>query len=533
MARPFLTVLLTSAVSVTLTGCLIVDVEHRERPSADPSWSAAAALDEPRNVILMVSDGIGFNGWLAADYYQGLAGAQSYQVTRPDGTEPVVFGLAHTALNLVDADGHVLPLGTDPATAAGAVEQLYDPSTRWDRFENAMLNDFEPVAQRYTSYTDSAAAGTALLSGRKTAVGRVNMDWTAQERFVTIAERAADEGLATGAVSSVMVSHATPAAVAAHNISRNNYVEIFNEMLGSDLDVIMGAGHPLYGNSGDPVSAENAEFRYVGGEGTFAAMQDSSGQNGFQFIDAKGDFEALAEGRQLPARVVGIARSGSTLQANRNDLGQGDTASGMAFNTEVPDLAIMSVGALNVLTQDEDGFFVMIEGGAVDWMGHGNNMARFIEEQIDFNLAVDAVIEWVETHSSWDETLLIITSDHECGGIWGEGTWTNSVGGPVAADRSREALAEARFDPVEDTFNEFLAVQDRGAGRMPGYQWASPNHTNDLVPLWALGAGSERFAEFARTDLKAAELWGAPYGWDGAYVDNTAVFQVMDAVVSD
>jgi alkaline phosphatase len=77
------------------------------------------------------------------------------------------------------------------------------------------------------------------------------------------------------------------------------------------------------------------------------------------------------------------------------------------------------------------------------------------------------VIEWVEMNSSWDETLLIVTSDHECGGIWGEGTWTNSVGGPVAADRSRDALAAARFDPSDDQFNEFLAVQDRGAGEYP------------------------------------------------------------------
>ena len=244
-------------------------------------------------------------------------------------------------------------------------------------------------------------------------------------------------------------------------------------------------------------------------------------------------FEALAAGYDVPERIVAIARTSSTLQAGREGLGAADTPSGMAFNPEVPDLATMSIGALNVLSQDEDGFFIMIEGGAVDWMGHGNNMERFIEEQIDFNKAVDEVIAWVEENSSWEETLLIITSDHECGGIWGEGTWTNSVGGGVAADRSAEALTQARFDPAVDTFNEFLAVQDRGAGVMPGYQWASRNHTNDLVPLWAIGAGSERFAQFTRTDLKAASLWSEPYGWDGAFVDNTAVFHVMDAALGD
>jgi alkaline phosphatase len=160
-------------------------------------------------------------------------------------------------------------------------------------------------------------------------------------------------------------------------------------------------------------------------------------------------------------------------------------------------------------------------------------MERYIEEQVDFNKAAQAVIEWVEANSSWEETLVIITSDHECGGIWGEGTWTNSVGGPVAADRSGDALAEARYDPAKDTFNEFLAVQDRGKGNMPGYQFASPNHTNELVPLWALGAGSEMFAEFTRTDTRARDLWGAPYGWSGNYVENTRVFTVTEAALRD
>ena len=67
---------------------------------------------------------------------------------------------------------------------------------------------------------------------------------------------------------------------------------------------------------------------------------------------------------------------------------------------------------------------------------------------------------------------------------------------------------------------------------MPGYQFASRNHTNELVPLWALGAGAEIFAQFARTDLGAASLWGEPYGWGGSFVDNTAVFHVMDEALT-
>ncbi|MEM1344799.1 MAG: alkaline phosphatase [Pseudomonadota bacterium] len=497
---------------------------------------AAAQEGTAKNVILMISDGIGFNGWLASDYYQGKANRQTYQIARPDGTTPIVLGLQHDSLNLIDETGQVLPNASDVALASGAVSQGYDPRTRWQRYEAAFRNDYPPVSERYTSYTDSAAAGTTMHTGRKTANGRLNMDWTGQVRFRTIAQIAMDQGRAAGAVTSVQVSHATPASTIAHNITRQNYAEIFNEMVASDLAVIMGAGHPFYDDSGNQVEpdtgAERDPFRFVGGAETITALTSEEGLNDFSFIDAPADFDALAAGENLPERVVGVARARNTLQASREELGEGDTPSGMAFNPAVPDLETMALGAINVLDQNPNGFFLMVEGGAVDWMGHANNMPRFIEEQIDFDRAVDAVIAWVEANSSWDETLLIVTSDHETGGIWGEGTYTNGVGGPVAADRSGEALLAARFDPAEDFFNEFLAVQDRGAGNLPGFQFASRNHTNELVPLWAMGPGVEKFAEFTRTDQGAAELWGAQYDWDGTYIDNTAVFHVMNEALS-
>ncbi|MEM8569858.1 MAG: alkaline phosphatase [Pseudomonadota bacterium] len=491
-----------------------------------------------RNVILMISDGIGFNGWLASDYYQGKLNTQSYQVARPDGTTPVVYGLEHDSLNLINAEGAPLPNASDVALASGAVPQGYDPRTRWDMFEGAFSNDYPPVSERYTSYTDSAAAGTTMHTGRKTANGRLNMDWTGTEEFRTIAQIAMDQGRAAGAVTTVQVSHATPASTIAHNISRQNYAEIFNEMVASDLDVMMGAGHPMFDDSGNQVepAAYDAEdddpFRFLGGVETVTALTSEEGLNGFTFIDAQADFQALADGENVPQRVVGIAQARNTLNASREDLADADTPSGMALNPAVPTLATMSLGAINVLNQNPQGFFLMVEGGAVDWMGHSNDMPRFIEEQIDFDQAVDAVIEWVEANSSWDETLLIVTSDHETGGIWGEGTYTNSEGGPVAADRSDEAVLAARFDPAEDVFNEFLAVQDRGTGNMPGYQFASRNHTNELVPLWAMGPGAENFAEFTRTDLEAQKLWGEQYGWDGSYVDNTSVFHVMNEALA-
>ena len=496
---------------------------------------AGAQEQDAKNVILMISDGIGFNGWLASDYYQGRAGEQSYQVTRPNGTEPVMVGMAHDALTLLDETGQVLASGANAEDAAAAVRQGYDPQTRWNRFENTFRNDFPPVDLGYTSYTDSAAAGSTMQTGRKTANGRINVDWTGAIDLTTIAQIAIDQSRSAGAVSTVMASHATPASVIAHNVSRDHYAAIFNEMVASELDVIMGAGHPLYDGNGRKVpqsELDDDRFRYVGGRATWNRLTSDDGLNGFTFLDQVSDFQKLADGETLPERVVGIARSNTTLQAARDDLPDHDTVSGMARRDDVPSLASMVVGALNVLDQNPEGFYLLAEGGAVDWMGHANNMPRFIEEQMDFDRAVAAVIEWVEKHSSWDETLLIVTSDHETGGIWGAGTFQNGVGGPVAKTRSKEALKAARFDPTGDIFNEFRAVQNRGKGRLPGYQWASGNHTNELVTLWAIGAGAEQFHEFTRTDLRAKVLWGDPYGWDGDYVDNTAVFHVMNEALT-
>ncbi|MGB0833583.1 MAG: alkaline phosphatase [Psychrobium sp.] len=518
--------------SLAIAGCVSAIVLGACTTIQSTPESAAATKKSPKNVILMVSDGIGFNGWLATDYYQGLAGKQAYQVVRPDGTMPRIYGLSHSALNLIDKDGKPLARNSDVSLAAGAIEQGYNPNTRWNKFENAMLNDFDPIAKSYTSYTDSAAAGTALMSGRKTSVGRINKDWTGQNSFKTIAQLAMESGRSAGVVTSVMISHATPAAAIAHNASRNNYADIFNEMVQSDLTVLMGAGHPLYNGSDALVSDDKRSYKYLGGEQTYRNLTQQNNANGFRYIDDKASFKALANGDHLPQRVVGIARSGSTLQASREGLSSANTPSGMAYNQDVPTLATMSQGALNVLAQKESGFFLMIEGGAVDWMGHANDMPRFIEEHMAFNQAVSSVIEWVEKNSSWDETLLIITSDHECGGIWGQGTWTNHQGGGVATDRSKSAIVSARFNPQQDTFNDFIAVQDHGAGNMPGYQFASGNHTNELVPLWAIGAGSEYFEQFTRTDLKAHQLWGKPYQWNGNYVDNTTVFDAMNAAIS-
>jgi alkaline phosphatase len=124
-----------------------------------------------------------------------------------------------------------------------------------------------------------------------------------------------------------------------------------------------------------------------------------------------------------PLRVIGLPQVHETLQQKRRG---DDLADPYVVNrTEtVPTLAEMSQVALNVLDNNRDGFFLMIEGGAVDWAGHDNQSGRLIEEEIDFNRAVEAVAAWIEKNSSWDDTLLIVTADHETGYLNGPGSTT-------------------------------------------------------------------------------------------------------------
>jgi alkaline phosphatase len=417
-------------------------------------WAHLAAAAMPKNVILMISDGQGYNTVKATDYYTGTKGVYE--------SFPVQYGVS------------TYSAGTPTQPSWG-----YDPSLAW--------SDFSYIQSHYT---DSASAASALATGVKIYDNVLNID-TSGNKLKTIAEIAQDLGKAAGVVTTVEWSHATPAGMFAHNASRNNYAQIATEMVGSasPLNVIMGAGNPNYDDSGNYQLTSNST-KYVGGEATWSALNGGT-LNGYKLIQDKAAFEALAADNNPPVdKVVGTFDAYTTAQQSRTGKAA-DPAnpSGSQFNDNVPSLATMTQGALNVLNKNGNGFFLMVEGGAVDWANHANQLDRMIEEQIDFNAAVQAVVDWVTAYSSWSDTLLIVTADHECGDLWGPGS-----------------------DP---TFNDIV---DNGAGNLPGAEYYSSNHTNQLVPVYAIGAGAELLAGYADA-------------WDpvrGLYVDNTEIFQVMN-----
>jgi alkaline phosphatase len=225
--------------------------------------------------------------------------------------------------------------------------------------------------------------------------------------------------------------------------------------------------------------------------GTAGGDADGDGvADPWTLIQTRDEFQALMNG-PTPKRVVGTAQVYQTLQVNRSGDYLADPYAVPLIDT-VPTLEEMTKAALNILDDDPDGLFLMVEGGAVDWASHGdynpNSSGRMIEEHIDFDNSVQAVVDWVQANSNWGETLLIVTSDHETGYLTGPGS-----------------------DPT------WTPIVNNGAGFLPGMEWHSVNHTNSLLPLYAKGDAARMFRRYADQYDPVR----------GRYIDNTELATVL------
>lgn len=448
-----------------------------------------------KNVILMISDGQGFNHMRVTNYYTGI---------RP----------------VYENFGHKFAMQTNSANNIFG----YDPEHMAANFRFAM-----------SGATDSASAATAMYTGQKIFDGVINMTAGIPSMpILTYFEQAAKAGKSIGAVSSVEFSHATPAAVYGHNSSRNNYAAIgYEGVYGANplnskpnsgdipeagnnnlydslnyynnLKVLMGAGHGDYNDNG--VYDVTKTDRYVGGTVAWRDIIDGTAPNGWTLIETKADFEAVANGTLNPAKLLGVAQVNSTLQQSRT---------GIPLNTNVPTLETMTNAALNVLDDNEEGFAVMFEGGAVDWAGHANQLNRVIEEQMDFNNSVQAVVDYLDNNTNgnnWGNTLLIVTADHETGHLWGDGSGS---------------YFDVNGNGIFDAGIDYAHVTDNGKNNLPGASFHSGDHTNVLVPLFAKGAGSEGFNHCViGRDPYLKDIYDLDKNWNGKYIDNTCIYDVM------
>jgi alkaline phosphatase len=239
----------------------------------------------------------------------------------------------------------------------------------------------------WNSYiTDSAPAATALATGHKTADGVISMDSSKTTPYTTIAELAKSAGMKVGIISSVSIDHATPACFYAHQPNRNSYNDIANQLVPSSFDFFGGGGF-LASNRADVLAAAETA--------------------GYAVADSRSEFDALASGQKAVA--VNPILDGS--KALYYDI---DRSYDSANTNDHITLAQYTSKAIELLN-NSNGFFLMVEGGKIDWACHANDARASIDDTIAFDDAVGVAIDFMKNHRS--ETLIVVTGDHETGGM--------------------------------------------------------------------------------------------------------------------
>ena len=234
---------------------------------------------------------------------------------------------------------------------------------------------------------DSASTATSISTGHKTYSGTINMDESMTVKYETIAEQLRDEGYDIGVVSSVNLNHATPAAFYCHQPSRNNYYEIGEELIASDFDYFAGG----------------ALLKPEGADGNQENLYDKAEKAGYKVVNTQTEAEKISSKDEKVLLVSEKLADGDSI-SYENDRVNGEWA-----------LADYVDKGIEVLSDNDKGFFMMVEGGKLDWACHENDAGSAINDTIALADAVNEAIEFANQHP--DETLILVTGDHETGGL--------------------------------------------------------------------------------------------------------------------
>lgn len=282
-----------------------------------------------------------------------------------DGMGPVQVNAAERYLASIEGRDGLVPLAMNLAPVTGDIA-TYSKS-------------------RYI--TDSGAAVTALATGNKTSNQTLSMDSDHRYPFKTIAEIAKEREMKIGVISTVDIDHATPAGYYAHQPKRSNYFEIGKELANSGFDFIGGGG---FRQITDPDGIDSVN------------IIDLAKKKGFVYINNSTAFKYLEPGA---GRVLFVhpAQSDEHSMPYSIDMDEGCIT-----------LAQITQKAIDML-DNEEGFFIMIEGGKIDWACHANDAATCIKDVLALDEAVKVALEFYSKHK--DNTLIIVTADHETGGM--------------------------------------------------------------------------------------------------------------------
>jgi len=246
--------------------------------------------------------------------------------------------------------------------------------------------------------TDSAASATAMATGIRTANGTVSLS-AGRKPLRTILELAKQDGRATGLVTTTRLTHATPACFVAHIDDRDAEAEIAEQMLTAGVDVMLGGGLRYW----IPAGAATGDF--AGFEGKSARkdevnLVEKAGKAGYSVVTNGAE---LADARGADRLLGFFANSHMPYALDRRP----------DDGTNVPSLVEMTEAALGVLSKNEKGFFLMVEGGRIDHAAHANDAAAMIADMMEFDEAVGAALAFAKRQG---RTAVFITADHATGG---------------------------------------------------------------------------------------------------------------------
>ncbi len=377
------------------------------------------------------------------------------------------------------------------------------------------------------SITDSSAGGTALATGTKTYNGAIGVDVDKQALW-SVAYRAQASGKKVGIATSVSVDHATPAAFYAHQENRNYYYEIACELPQSGFDFFAGAGFLKPTTTSDKQKA--------------TSVYEVIEEGGYAIARGLDEYEEKAEDADKMVLIQEEGKASDCLP--------------YALDRKEDDLTLKQIteSAIDFLMKDnKKGFFLMVEGGKIDWACHNNDPATAFAETVDMDQAISVAYEFYKKHPK--ETLIVVSADHETGGLGlGTGTYTLNLRVLSHQQQSLDALSRlitdlrrqdtsweqvkallaermGFWDELSLTWEQEKALRDAYETSFVKHKvefketlyskteplavvanevmceiahlgWTSGSHTAEYVPVYAVGAGSELFmGKMDNTDI--------------------------------
>ena len=394
-------------------------------------------------IVLIVFDGMDWQTTQLAAIYR--SGKVSYTEGRGSGLAfqdydkaPTGFGFMvttpHNNSTDINVDKQIATLAD--LTPEGGYHPIQGGARPWSRPGEIAYLGGKGARWKHV-YTDSASAATAMTSGVKTYNGAINVDRHG-DMVVPLAQGLQQmKGFGVGVVTSVPISHATPATAYANNVSRDDYQDLARDLLGlpsishpdvalPGVDVLLGAGWGVdaaedtdQGENFIPgnryLTAKDLAAAQTEGDRPYTTVTREMGRDGKAALS-----EAVASAVKSGNRLLGFFGTEYRHLPFRTADGEYDPVKGSRYHEEYtaadikenPTLAEMTDAALQVLEQNDSGFWLMVEAGDVDWANHDNNIDNSIGAVISGEEAFSVVTRWAEQGDRWKETLIIVTADH-------------------------------------------------------------------------------------------------------------------------